>query len=436
MNQNYNELKQKVEHIKAYFSPDGQWRYGKVQKIYSSGKVISLAVRLPGKTINLSFGRGDKYCGVYLLEKTIPSEYRVVKDQFLEYFRKHIRGNAISNIDVDSIDRICRLSFVDKSAIYFFWKGGNLHFTHIYKEGEAFIEFSPWKSMKKIRHEKVVEFEIFDDVGRREIEKRDVRDKSDINSYEDFEKENAKLSSKAQKKLKRKVLLIEKDLEICSRWQELQDLAIRDELDLAGEKLKWKGVKISFQGIRGHYQKRDKVFDKVKKLKRGSEILKGRLEKAKESLEKNKSIKVEQKIIFPIWSKKEEIETKIIKNDNDVVYLDYKKYKIAVGKTARANDWIRKAWAKKSDIWIHLDEHRSSHVFIKNFETFNLEDFSLFCSILADYSDFSDSKVPVIFTQVSNLKGVKGTPGKVNYKKEKHLIIDKVNWKEIISTAW
>ena len=65
-----------------------------------------------------------------------------------------------------------------------------------------------------------------------------------------------------------------------------------------------------------------------------------------------------------------------------------------------------------------------------------MEDFAVMCSVLADYSDFDSSMIPVIFTQVSNLKGVKGIPGKVNYKKEKHLVVTKVNWKEIISSAW
>lgn len=434
MNQNYSELKQTLDYIKAQFSPDGQWRYGKVQKIFSSGKILNLSVRLPGKTLNIALGRGDKYCGVYLLTETIPSEYRIVKDQYLEYFRKHIRGKAIVSIDLDDLDRICRFKFIDKSEIYFFWKGGNLHFTHYYVEKDKKYIFSPWVSLSRMESEEV-DFSLFDEVGRRQIEIRDPKDEYVKLSYNAFEEGSSKQTKKEAKKLQRKISLIEKDLEICSRWEELQDLAVKDLLELNVSKLNWKGVKVSFVGIDGHYKKRDKVFEKIKKLKKGAKILEQRLLEAKDKLE-NKEVKVVQKIIYPIWKVGSVKKENKIKQDSEVVYLDFKNYKISLGKSAKANDWLRKIWAKKSDLWIHLEGYKSSHLFVKNFESFDMEDFAVMCSILADYSDFDSSMIPVIFTQVSNLKGVKGVPGKVNYKKEKHLVVTKVNWKEIISSAW
>ncbi len=435
MNQNYNELKQSIEYIKAHFLLDGQWRRGKVQKIYTSGKIICLAVRLPGKTIHLAFGRGDKYCGLYLLEAPIPSEYRVVKDQFLEYFRKHIRGNAIVDIAIDEMDRIAKVTFFDKSELFFFWKGGNLHFSHSFKDGARQFIFSPWESMEK-KEVDVADYRIFDQIDRRDIDKRPSRVEPRTISYDEFLDGEKKAGSKILKKLKKKRDFIAKDLEICSRWEELQSLAIKDELDLSQDKFRWKGIKLNLLGIEGHFKRRDKIFDKVKKLKRGYEILEKRLRETEVSLETRDNIKIEQRIIYPIWKIKTVKKKDKITQDNDAVYLNFKDYKIAVGKSARSNDWLRKDWAKKSDTWIHLDDYKSSHLFVKNFDTFNIDDFSVLCSILADYSDFSGDMIPVIFTQVSNLKGVKGVAGTVNYKKEKHLIVQKVNWKEIISTAW
>ncbi len=46
---------------------------------------------------------------------------------------------------------------------------------------------------------------------------------------------------------------------------------------------------------------------------------------------------------------------------------------------------------------------------------------NLGASIVAHFSHFKDDWIPVVYTQVKNLKGVSGAAGMVTYKKEKHL---------------
>ena len=45
-------------------------------------------------------------------------------------------------------------------------------------------------------------------------------------------------------------------------------------------------------------------------------------------------------------------------------------------------------------------------------------------SAVLEHSGLKSSEVNIIYTQVKNIKAVKHSPGKVIYKKEKHLRID------------
>jgi predicted ribosome quality control (RQC) complex YloA/Tae2 family protein len=107
--------------------------------------------------------------------------------------------------------------------------------------------------------------------------------------------------------------------------------------------------------------------------------------------------------------------------------LDFKVFSmdrcmIAVGKSSRGNDQLRSKWAGKEDLWLHLDGIKSAHVVIKMKSGLpGNEEINLASSILAHFSHFPGEWIPVIYTQVKNLKGVSGVAGMVTYKKEKHL---------------
>src|SRR5205085_9474503 len=96
---------------------------------------------------------------------------------------------------------------------------------------------------------------------------------------------------------------------------------------------------------------------------------------------------------------------------------------------AQSNDQLRNKWSSKEDHWLHLDGLKSTHVIIKmlNNASFTPEVLNVGASIVAHFSHFNDDWIPIIHTQVKNLKGVSGAAGMVIYKKEKHLRCPKVN---------
>jgi predicted ribosome quality control (RQC) complex YloA/Tae2 family protein len=70
-----------------------------------------------------------------------------------------------------------------------------------------------------------------------------------------------------------------------------------------------------------------------------------------------------------------------------------------------------------------MDGLKSAHAILKseNNSVINSDNINLAANILAHFSHFNEAWIPVIHTQVKNLKGVTGAPGMVIYKKEKHL---------------
>jgi len=398
--------------------------------------MLVLNIRIPGKTIHFGIGRGNDYCGVWSLEKNVPSTHRIVKDRILEYLRSNISGKSVVDIQCDEKDRCMKLTLHDKSEILFFWKGRRLHFSHTFFKDNKLYTFSPWESLN-VKESELSGFEIFDIVGRKELDIKVCRENYlDIDFETLFAK--SKIDSKKKKKSERKVGFIRADLDKCQLWQDLQELAVKDKLDLDRDKLVWKGLKLKFERGTTHFQRRDKVFDKIKKLKKGEEVLKRRLEEALGLLEKEVAVegKVTEAIVFPLWTSRTKSKEKKVSKKEGSIFFEWGNIKIAIGTTAQANDELRKNWAKKDDIWFHLDEYKSAHLFVKGDQNISYENAQVYSSILADHSAFTAEGIPVIYTKVSNLKGIKGIAGTVNYKKEKHLIVQRVNWKEIISTSW
>lgn len=436
MNLNFSELHSSCEYLRSLFILNESWRFGKIQKIFSSAKIIVLNIRVPGKTIYLGIGRGNDFCGTWALEKNIPSTHRIVKDRLLEYLRSNVSGKNVIDLSCDEKDRCIKITMHDKSELLFFWKGRRLHFSHTYYKDGIQYSFSPWENLS-VGEAIESGFDIFDKIDRKELELKQCREDFLTPDYEKlFAK--GKLSSKKIKKSERKIKLIEGDLARCRLWKELQADAIEDKLDLSNKTLKWKSFKVKFDPSLTHFQRRDLVFFKIKKLKKGESILANRLEEAKTELlsQTPSDSKVEEAIVFPIWSEQKKIREKTATRKEGSVFYEWNNIKIAIGTTAQANDDLRKSWSKKDDYWFHLDGYKSAHLFVKGDEQLSYENIQVFSSILANHSGFEAEMIPIIYTKVGNLKGIKGIAGTVNYKKEKHLLVQRVNWKEIISTSW
>jgi predicted ribosome quality control (RQC) complex YloA/Tae2 family protein len=431
MIQYYLDLEKQVKAVN-----EQRLAYGQIQKIYSTAFFISFSIRSPGKTWHLYLGRGAGQEGIWLHDEAPPSILRR-KDNFLEYLRKHISSCSFVSLDLDQYDRIVKLSyqkFGQLQSMLFFWKARKLYFLHHFQdqpEGPFKILMS-WHGKAMTPGLDTPElYEFFNDVGRRTDMKHDLYASShcSIEQLLEDEKKAAQMKEVTSGPgfLQRKITNIEQDLVRTRQWNKLQELLDKGE-ELHMYELKVGDHKIKFEGELNPYERRNLLFEKIKKLKRGENILSQRLNETRELLDgkkqESKSVSV-LPIVKPIWGKEEKIERD---NPRTPEREDYKVFKledfsVGVGMSSTGNDQLRNKWASKEDIWLHLDGLKSAHAIIKLHQrpSFDAEALNLAASILAHFSHFNDDWIPVIYTPVKNVKGVSGSPGMVIYKKEKHL---------------
>jgi predicted ribosome quality control (RQC) complex YloA/Tae2 family protein len=437
MIQYYRDLQNQVKNIR-----EKSLGHGQIQKLYSTAYYISFSIRAPGKTWHMYFGRGSGKEGVWLHESAPPSELRR-RDNFLEYFRRHMSSCSFLDLSLDKSDRIVKFSyqkFGKEQSFLWFWKGRKLYFLHHYQdqpEGPFRLLLS-WKGKAFIPdYENTDLFSYFDEIGRsqdinQEIESSDFQDMSTLLDNE-LKAASLKGLSSMPSFLQRKKVNIQEDLRKAQQWEKLQaiihnDVGIEDIYEL-----KVDDQKIKFEGDLNPYERRNLIFEKIKKLKRGEKILKERLEKVEDQLS---GVETETKkqsvipIIKPIWGE----EKKSLTGAAKVIQDEYKVYSyegcsFGVGLNSHGNDQLRSKWANKDDHWLHLDGLKSTHVIIKipTNQSISSEILNMGASIVAHFSHFKDEWIPIIYTQVKNLKGVSGSAGMVTYKKEKHLRCPRVN---------
>jgi predicted ribosome quality control (RQC) complex YloA/Tae2 family protein len=441
MIQYHLDLLKQIKNIKEISLSQGQ-----IQKIYSTAYYIAISVRIPGKTWYLYFGRGGGFEGVWIHPTPPPPELRR-KDKFLDYLRRHLSSCSFLDVSLDPFDRIVRLDYQKFGKIqsfYWFWKGRKLYFIHYFQEraeapfkillswrGKAFQEDSPDALLNLF----------FDEVGRIQEMKKDMSSK-ELKEMESLLSEELLASqfktSKAKPDfLKRKKINIENDLKKASEWKKLQQIIDAHESLEGINELEFSGHRIKFPRDLNIFEKRDMVFQKIKKLKKGEIILKERLE----LVEKELSGKMENQkkisqipIIKPVWGVEVVKIKKSIKTHEDYKIFSLNNVQIGIGLNVHGNDYLRNKWANRNDSWIHLDSRKSSHVIIKTNDnsTPSPEVLNLSASILAYFSQFNSDWIPIIHTQVKNLKGISGSPGMVTYKKVKRLNCPKQNLDEII----
>ncbi len=443
MIQYYLDLKKQVKNIKE--NPLSQ---GQIQKIYSTAYYVSLSIRAPGKTWNLYFGRGGGFEGLWLHESPPPSVLRR-KDNFLEYLRRHLTSCSFLDVNIDIHDRIVDFSyqkFGQKQSFLWFWKGRKLYFLHYYQDSPD----TPFKLMLSWRGKAFVPtldvgslFDYFDEIGRQHEMNKDISS-LEMPSMKILLEDELKLSSLKEKTsgpsfLQRKMSNIQDDLRKAKQWEKLQSILDKgDPLDGIYE-LKVEDQKIKFEGDLNPFERRNLLFQKIKKLKRGEAILKERLEKVEDQIT-GKEVLPEKvstiPMIKPIWGeeKPNQVVTSPKHQAQEYKVFSFEQFHIGVGLNAQGNDQLRNKWSSKEDYWLHLDGQKSSHVIIKSpkQQSISSEILNLGASILAHYSQFYDDWIPIIYTQVKNLKGVSGAAGMVIYKKEKHLRCPKVALENLI----
>lgn len=432
MIQYYLDLQKQVNLIN-----ETQLSYGQIQKIYSTSFFISFSIRTPGKTWHLYLGRGTGQEGLWLHDQAPPSVLRR-KDTFLEYLRKHISSCSFVAVDLDPNDRILKFSyqkFGKLQTMAFFWKARKLYFLHHYQETPEtpFKLLLSWHGKAITPNEDMPEFyEFFNEVGRREDMKHDLHaaQPSTIEQLLLDELSAAKMKglTSGPTFLQRKITNIEDDLGRTRQWSQLQQMLDQGQ-SLEMYELKVGAHKIKFEGELNPYERRNLLFEKIKKLKRGEGILNQRLSDAKELLAgKSQESKAASALPIskPIWGKEDKKENVAIVRTSereDFKVMKFDGFSIGVGLSSTGNDQLRNKWASKEDLWIHLDGAKSSHAIIKLQEAPSVlpEMINLGATIVAHYSHVLDEWISIVHTQVKNLKGVTGSAGMVIYKKEKHL---------------
>jgi predicted ribosome quality control (RQC) complex YloA/Tae2 family protein len=105
-----------------------------------------------------------------------------------------------------------------------------------------------------------------------------------------------------------------------------------------------------------------------------------------------------------------------------------------VGLDAESNDLIR-AQSPKDHFWFHIENYSGSHCIIKtdDFSKLTFKDLEAIGAMLRDFSKLDILEIPLLYTQVKNIKGIKGAQGKVIVNKAKHLTLKYVSWIEIIT---
>ena len=375
----------------------------------------------------LYIGRGGSYQGLDLSEKKIPAFLRI-QDRFLQFARKNWRGMRITSVEVPEEDRVLILKgwkAEKKLNIFFFWRGRDLFFAHK-KIGDSNVEiFQSWvgkQTLLTFENEEKAVFLLFKELGFGNVKERNKVHDFKIEEY--FNLFKVKVNKDLCLKNKREKTLEKMKKELI-RFSELDRLDSLKEINLEDVNSVGEGrFRVFFKGIEGHFKKREYLYDRIKVWRISQKRLTERIDSLSEIRpnEVKKQINIQYKIVGPVWnikSEKPDLEKK-----QNYVEFKYKGWKCFLGRTATENDQLRKKVAHKNDTWLHLENYKSGHLFVKSGnDDINLEDFQVLGSALVELSGLELEEIPLIYTRVKNLKSIKGKPGMVNYKKEKHLII-------------
>ena len=304
----------------------------------------------------------------------------------------------------------------------FFWKGKDLIFSNIYCKDGKFYIFNSWNGVTEPLEETsfVSKSNIltkaqcsFDEIGRKELLKNKKVDSKSANfsflesyfkgeQFYSFKKNN----SKKLKFLERKNKKINDDLKKIGNLDNLEidlkklkiTLDDRDEFLLGGKKIK-------FEKDWNPFKKRDFLFSKLKKLKKGIEILNKRkndcdldIKKLKHK-EKDYGIDIIKiKVIRPFWNftKKQASKKHLGKKQHYDEYTLDNKYRLGLGLNSQGNDNLRKSYGKKNDFWFHIENYKSCHCIVKveNISDINDKYFDSIGSIIRDKSKLDIEIIP------------------------------------------
>ncbi|MCB9060405.1 MAG: DUF814 domain-containing protein [Halobacteriovoraceae bacterium] len=449
---NYQSLKSEVFLINSQLN-FAQSRI-QIQRLFATPWHTVMQVRSPGSTKFLYLGMGSGHEEVLLGDIKPESELRI-KTKFLEFLRKHVQNKKILSVEIDSNDRIVCLNFQSQneiSKLFLFYKGRELLFFYFTLENNKlkFIHSKTGRFEKSENEFSEISFSIFDEWGRN---KKFISDSTsvEINHNEEIEKifiqlkekaKSKKILHKKEKKLQKKLQNIRDDLKNVEMIDTLSNYASDvEQLSKLEVKTKLCGIKFDFTRCKHIYDRRDVIFERIKKLKKSKFIIQERLQDTKDELESLSSYSVfdlsEIKVIQPKWeSNIQKLPLAPQHPDKLGSYFEYESLKFGIGKNASENDYLRIKWASKNDLWFHLEGDKGAHLIIKTDKIDNIsrELFQILAAALVEYSGFNYTQASLMYTLVTALKGIKGRKGALIPKKVKYITVDcDLKWKEKIS---
>lgn len=437
MIQTHQQLLKIREEYNTLFSKN---EFYPIQKAYTTPHFLVLGLRFPGQNVVLYIGRGNQYSGIFISNKFPPSFLRI-QDRLLDYVRRYLVGARLGKMEVDDNHFLALFHFKNEHT--------NNSFSFGYKDRQLFFikesadeVYTSWNGET---HNGVEIPKLVDQFLGKKTISDNVKDSSwTLESY--FQEEQKKVSGKPVQKKKEKFLEkklnnITHDLADVQKWHLMEDdLLSEDEMEFDDHQTILHGHRIKFESKLNHWQKRDVIFGKIKKLKKAEEILKSRLSETDDELSKVKVGEFEfevtkEKAIAPLWMGG---AAKKSRSSEEVEY-NVKHFKIrnipgSVALDAQSNDWLR-SQGSKDHYWFHIENYPGAHCLIKSDDLSLLDEkaLSAIASMLRDYSGLTITEIPVMFSQLKHVKGLKGAPGKVLIKKPKYLRCNYSSWKEIIT---
>lgn len=332
---------------------------------------------------------------------------------------------------------------------FFLWNKNRLYVTYksFDHDRELLEVFAPWLSPKFVTGQEWQR----DDHDERlaELFKPDARlqllapEVVDVGSY------SKKSGSKRLKFLERKRKNIQSDLDRAMTYKDLESfLQGKDHIlhDPGTRKLVFGNLKVRFH-TEGYHSRRGELFDKIKKLKRGIPIITSRIAEVENEIKVLQSSPQGDQVLSdgdlsitrPVWvdaaALRQSSKTSN-KSGSFRVLKSGKGWLIAIGRSAKENDLLRIQWAKKDDLWFHFEDRPGAHLYLKQAKMSDITPdlLAAIASALADSDGSNQADLKLVYTEVKNLRGAKGTQGKVLYKKARFYTAKYApQWREILS---
>ena len=393
------------------------------EKIKNAKRVDDNLLKLCFDKEELFFDLQPSRSGIYKAE-LLEKEYKAPFDLAL---KKYLTNSKIKNICVLQNNRILKLELSLTKAYKSF--DFSLYFEFTGKNTNAIITDEKKVILSALRYSQNSKRSIKPGLILEDLEGIEIKEKEVfIDDFESYfrlsflslkQDELLKLKEQKKSKLKTKLFLNEKRLKELEKedllLERAKNLSLRADVlfanlyhikeyernfslkDFEGNELVFKLEKSAKLSANDFYKEAKKLKQKVKNLHLQRQNLEQKIEKLNALLElvQNASSKTELDILLP---KKERID-KREKKQSPVLSFYFKDFKISAGRNESANEYLLKN-SKKDDLWFHVKNLSSAHVFIHSNKTIFSDDVIKFASRLCvNLSNLSRGSYLVDYTQ-------------------------------------